>query len=65
MADVALQGAVMTAAEQVDRARVLQRLRLSDAIFRGLTRAAAITVLVILSGIIISLVHGSWPALRT
>ncbi|AXK82985.1 phosphate ABC transporter permease subunit PstC [Pseudolabrys taiwanensis] len=37
---------------------------MSDAVFRGLTRAAAITVLIILSGIIISLVYGSWPALR-
>ncbi|HSP49940.1 MAG TPA: phosphate ABC transporter permease subunit PstC [Pseudolabrys sp.] len=49
----------------MDRARVLRRLRLSDAGFRHLTRAAAITVLVILGGIIISLIHGSWPALRT
>lgn len=65
MADVALQGGVMTAAEQVDRAKVLQRLRLSDSIFRALTRAAAISVLVILSGIIISLLYGSWPALKT
>ena len=46
-------------------AKVLQRLRLRDAVFRHLTRAAAITVLVILSGIIISLVYGSLPALRT
>ena len=30
----------------------------------NLTRAAAITVLIILGGIIISLIHGSWPALR-
>lgn len=63
MADVALQGGVMTAAEQVDRAKVLQRLRISDALFRGMTRAAAIAVLIILGGIIVSLVYGSWPAL--
>ena len=48
-----------------DRAKVLQRLRLGDAAFRHLTRAAAITVLIILGGIIVSLVHGSWPALST
>jgi phosphate transport system permease protein len=55
----------MSVAEQVDRAKVLQRLRLGDAAFRHLTRAAAVTVLVILGGIIVSLIHGSWPALRT
>jgi phosphate transport system permease protein len=33
--------------------------------FRWMTRAAAIAVLVILGGIFISLVHGAWPALRT
>ena len=63
--DVALQGGTMSAAEQVDRARVLRRLRLGDAGFRYLTRAAAITVLLILGGIIVSLIQGSIPALRT
>jgi phosphate transport system permease protein len=63
--DVALQGGTMSVAEQVDRVRVLRRLRLGDSGFRHLTRAAAITVLVILGGIIISLVYGSLPALRT
>jgi phosphate transport system permease protein len=63
--DVALQGGAIPMAEQVDRGKVLQRLRLRDAGFRHLTRIAAITVLLILSGIIVSLVHGSWPALNT
>src|SRR5207344_168342 len=63
--DVALQGTGISTAAQVDRAKVLQRLRLGDAAFRHLTRAAAITVLIILGGIIISLVWGSLPALRT
>ena len=57
--DVALQGGAVSVAEQVDRAKVLQRLRLGDVGFRHLTRAAAIAVLIILGGIIISLVHGS------
>ncbi len=65
MVDVALQGGAVSVTEQVDRAKVLQRLRLGDTAFRHLTRAAAIAVLIILSGIIVSLVHGSWPALRT
>src|ERR1035441_9524892 len=62
--DVALQGRTISVAEQVDRAKVLQRLRLGDAGVRHLTPAAAITVLIILGGIIVSLVYGSLPALR-
>ncbi|HEY6832291.1 MAG TPA: phosphate ABC transporter permease subunit PstC [Pseudolabrys sp.] len=64
MADVALQGSAASVTEQVDRAKVLQRLRLGDVGFRWVTRMAAITVLVILGGIIVSLVVGSLPALR-
>src|SRR6202166_3335323 len=63
--DVALQGGNLQADAQVDRAKVLQRLRLGDTAFRHLTRAAALAVLIILGGIIFSLVYGSWPALRT
>jgi phosphate transport system permease protein len=63
--DVAFQGGSIPVTEQVDRAKVLRRLRLGDTGFRHLTRAAAITVLVILGGIIVSLIHGSWQALST
>ena len=63
--DVALQGTGSSAVSQVDRAKVLQRLRLGDVAFRHLTRAAALLVLVILGGIIVSLIWGSLPALRT
>ena len=65
VADVALQGSTISVAERVDRAKVLGRLRLGDAAFRHVTRAAAVTVLIILGGIIFSLVYGSLPALRT
>jgi phosphate transport system permease protein len=63
--EVALQGGAIAVAQQVDRGKVLQRLRLRDTGFRYLTRAAALAVLIILTGIIVSLVHGSLPALRT
>ena len=63
--DVAWQAETISGAQQLDRARVLQRLRLSDVGFRYLTRAAAIAVLVILGGIILSLILGSWLALKT
>jgi phosphate transport system permease protein len=65
VADVAFQGGgAISASEKVDRAKVLQRLRLGDAAFRHVTRAAAIAVLIILSGIIISLIYGALPALQ-
>jgi phosphate transport system permease protein len=63
--DVALQGTGISAVDHVDRAKVLQRLRLGDVVFRHITRAAALAVLIILGGIIVSLVLGSLPALRT
>jgi phosphate transport system permease protein len=43
----------------------MQRLRLTDNVFLGLTRGAALLVLAILSGVILALVIGSMPALRT
>jgi phosphate transport system permease protein len=47
------------------RAATVQHFATSDAFFRVLTRIAAILVLLILSGVAISLVAGSWPALAT
>jgi phosphate transport system permease protein len=49
----------------VSRSRILGGLRISDAVFHHLTRAAAILVLAILSGVIVALIIGSLPALRT
>jgi phosphate transport system permease protein len=63
--DMALQDAGLISNEAVTRAKVLDRLRLGDAAFQQVTRAAAIIVLLLLSGVIISLVQGSIPALRT
>jgi phosphate transport system permease protein len=42
----------------------LRRHGMWDAILRNATRSAAITVLLLLGGVIISLIHGSIPALR-
>jgi phosphate transport system permease protein len=61
--DVALDSGTLPVTQPLDRAKVLQRLRMSDVIFRSLTRAAAIAVLIILGGIIVSLIRGSWLAL--
>jgi phosphate transport system permease protein len=46
------------------RAKILNRLRLSDTAFRSLTRGAAILVLVLLGGVIAALIKGSLPALQ-
>jgi len=57
--------ATVQAAESSSRASVLRRLRTSDLVFHGLTRAAALFVLVLLSGVILALIIGSAPALST
>jgi phosphate transport system permease protein len=62
--DVALQGGVIAGAPALPRSRALKRLRLGDALFRGLTRTAAVAVLIILAGVIASLIAGALPALR-
>ncbi|MBM3550457.1 MAG: phosphate ABC transporter permease subunit PstC [Alphaproteobacteria bacterium] len=63
MSEVVLQQAASPSVA-ADRTRVLGRLALVDRIFRQATRAAAVIVLVILGGVIVSLVYGSLPAMR-
>ena len=62
--DVALQGGRVET-DVLSRAKILDRLRLGDSIFRNLTRGAAVLVLVILGGVIVALIAGAWPALST
>lgn len=64
VADFALQSSGMSAVETPSRAKVLARLRLGDAAFRVITRSAAFLVLLLLSGVIVSLIIGSMPALQ-
>ena len=64
MVDVALRGDAVEPDAVAARAKALNRLRMADILFRVLTRVAAIGVLVILGGVIISLIDGSLPALR-
>ena len=65
VSDMALKGTSVTAAEAASRSAVLKRLRVTDAVFHGLTRTAAFAVLALLSGVIIALVVGAAPALST
>ena len=52
------------AAVQFSMRELDHRLRFGDALFRHLTRAAAVLVLLVLAGVMVALVEGSIPALR-
>ena len=65
MVDIALNAGSREADVILTRAKTLDRMRWRDDVFRQLTRAAAIGVLVLLSAVIISLIIGSIPALST
>jgi phosphate transport system permease protein len=64
VAEIALQEQTFPSAEAAARAKVLHRFRFREAVFRGLTRAAAIGVLILLSAVIIALINGSLPLFR-
>ena len=64
MADMAVQRDVMDAAGPYDRAKALSAFKFGDATFYWITRASAISVLLILGGIILSLIAGAWPAMK-
>jgi phosphate transport system permease protein len=61
---MAVESDVMEAAGPCDRARALSAFKLGDITFYWITRASAISVLLILGGIIISLIVGAWPAMK-
>jgi phosphate transport system permease protein len=55
---------VVEAAGPYDRAKALSAFKAGDVTFYWITRLSAISVLLILGGIIISLFIGAWPAMR-
>src|SRR2546423_14252081 len=61
---MAVHNDALQAAGPYDRARALQVFKLGDATFYWLTRVCAISVLLILGGIIVSLIAGAWPAMK-
>src|SRR5882724_1774087 len=61
---MAVQSDVMEAAGPYDRAKALSAFKFGDVTFYWITRACAISVLLILGGIIISLIAGAWPAMK-
>lgn len=63
VAEMAFHGSAMEQAGSHDRARALNAFRLGDRAFYWITRISAILVLLLLGGIIVSLIVGSWPAI--
>jgi phosphate transport system permease protein len=62
--DFAMQGGAAAQPAAMSHERILRKLRLTDAAYHHITRAAAIAVLIILGGVIFSLAQGAWPALQ-
>jgi phosphate transport system permease protein len=54
----------MEAAGPYDRAKALNAFKFGDVTFYWMTRLSAISVLLILGGIIVSLIIGAWPAMK-
>ncbi len=48
----------------IQRAAVLKKLRMSDALFAALTRSSAVFVLILLGAVFVSLIIGGWPAAK-
>jgi len=63
MADIALSMHSVSSVSP-SRAKALDRMRMGDVGFRILTRTAALTVLVLLGAVILSLISGALPAFR-
>ncbi len=65
MTEVALSGPNPVSGIEQSRLRALRRFKIGESTFRTATFVAALLVLVLLGGVILSLVIGSWPAFRT
>ena len=64
MADVAMGAAALVEERSPGRSKALASLKFGDLVFGRLTQAAAALVLLILSGVILSLLLGAIPAIR-
>ena len=64
MAEMAVQSDIVDGAGPYDRAKALSAFKLGDVTFYWITRLSAISVLLILGGIIVSLIIGAWPAMQ-
>jgi phosphate transport system permease protein len=64
VADIAADRSGVIESASRRRARTLRAFNFRDTVFRNLTQAAAVIVLLILSGVIVSLIMGSLPAFQ-
>ena len=64
MTDVAIDASQAIKAAPADRSKALSGFNRSDAIFRTLTFVCALTVLIVLGAVFVSLIIGAWPAFR-
>ena len=64
MSHIAIEADAGFGASALERSKVIKRFQTSDTFFRNLTLGAALFVLLILGGVIISLIAGSIPAFR-
>ena len=64
MNDTALQATQLKTALTFDKAKAVRGFRLPDATFRIVSRSAAALVLIILTGVVVSLVYGSIPVFK-
>jgi phosphate transport system permease protein len=62
---MALSDQVVVPSSALARLKALDRFRMSDNAFSWLTWAAAVLVLLLLSGVIVSLIQGSWLTFKT
>jgi phosphate transport system permease protein len=66
MMDAAIAGREFSLVhDEEKRSKTLRRFRLGDLVFKSITQFSAITVLALLAGVILALVHGSLPAWRS
>jgi phosphate transport system permease protein len=63
--DAALESVKLGRSAHASRGNILVRLRATNTTFHNFTLAAAVGVLIILGGVILSLIEGALPALRT
>src|SRR5579859_1379806 len=60
MANIALKEPMPSSPAHLGR-----RMRIQDALFHGLTQFFALIVLLLLGGVVVSLIIGSWPVITT
>ncbi len=65
LSDIAIEDVGAASVDKNDRARALASFKRDDRVFYWLTRLSALCVLAILGGIILTLIVGAWPAMRT